>query len=163
MKAAGRKKEIIKKVVLLVVGFGIGWGWGEYRSRYMLDHLWKTWTPEFQEFITESVRVGDILEEVSTEEDIRKIVMLGKKMYSDWNSQAFAKAYYSLFIKKKLREGEVEDAISFSESSLELFLERYDAGYFKGDINDEAAGKLAEAIKSSRGAEGSSGSEGGNP
>ena len=144
------KKELCTRTVLLLIGIGIGWGWGEYRSRCMLDHLRQTWSPEFQEFITESVRVGDILNEISTEDEMREIMSLSKKTYSNWNSQAIGKAFYSLNIKKMLKAGEVENAISFSESRLEVFLERYDAGSFKGDINEEAAEKLANMIKNNR-------------
>jgi hypothetical protein len=94
------KKELCTRTVLLLIGIGIGWGWGEYRCRCMLDHLWQTWSPKFQEFITESVRVGDILNEISTEDEIRKIMSLSKKTYSNWNSQAIGKAFYSLNIRK---------------------------------------------------------------
>jgi hypothetical protein len=52
--------------------------------------------------------------------------------------------------KEILKAGEVENAISFSESRLEVFLERYDAGSFKGDINEEAAEKLVNMIKNNR-------------
>ena len=81
-------------------------------------------------------------------EMLESAVELGNKKISDWNSQAYGKAFQSLLIKKLLENGQVEDAISFSDDCLERFVKQYDAGDFKDDTNEELAGRLAEAIKS---------------
>jgi len=143
-------KKIIP-IVTLIIGVGIGWGVASYNSRFAFEKFQETWTPEFKEYITDAVRSGLILEEHMTEDEILEIASLGSKMVTDGNSQAFAQAKHALLMKKLIENEEVDDALSYSESCLERFVEQYNRGDFEDDINEEFAGKLADHIKSAIG------------
>ena len=79
---------------------------------------------------------------------LESVIEVGRKTTTDWNSQTLGKAFQSFLIAKLLKDGQIDEAIESSESCLARFVRKYDNGHFENDINEEVAGKLAEAIKS---------------
>ena len=140
-------KTIIITLVL-AVGIGIGWGIASYQARCEFEEIQQTWTPEFRDLVTQSVAIGKTMTEDERRDLLESALELRDKKLSDWNSQAYGKAFQSLLIKKLLENGEVEAAMFSSESCLERFVKLYDEGEFQGDINEELAGRLAQAIES---------------
>jgi hypothetical protein len=129
-------------------GFGIGWIGASYRSSQYFKKLRQTWSPEFQEFVSKSTEYGIILADNLTEKQILKLAKLGDRVITDQNSKIYGQAKQSLLMKKLIKNGKIDDALSYSESCLERFVEQYDRGDFEDDINEELAGKLADHIKS---------------
>lgn len=136
-------------VLTLIIGLGLGWGIASYQSRCALQEMQQTWTPEFRELVRQSVSIGKTMTENERREMLKSAVELGAKMVADGNSQVYARAKQSLLMKKLIESGKVDDALSYSESWLERFVEQYDRGDFENDMNEDLAGELAEAIKSS--------------
>ena len=68
-------------------------------------------------------------------------------MSTDGNSRTFWQAQQAFLIKKYLENGNTNGVNSTIQSRLEHFVERYDQGDYEGDINEEIATKLVEAIK----------------
>ena len=139
-------KKIIP-ILTLIIGVGIGWGVATYQSRCALQEIQQTWTPEFREIVEESYSIGKTMTTDERREQQRSVPILAKKLFMDSNSQAYGAAFQSLIIKTYLNEDHVDYAVSSTESCLERFLKSYDAGDYKGDMNEEMAGKLAETIK----------------
>lgn len=138
----------MKKIVTIsiLLGVVIGWGLTEYRARRELHRIQQFWSPEFQAYVTDCMRTGKILQEITTEEDAQNVLMLAEKVSSDLNSQTYAKAKQSILVKKMLMEGKIEKAIDYLESSETRLLEKYKAGDFNEDIHEEAVQKMVEAL-----------------
>ena len=139
-------KKIIP-ILTLVVGVGIGWGIATYQSRCALQEIQQTWTPEFRDIVEESYSIGKTMTEDERREQQRSVPVLAKKLFMDSNSQAYGAAFRSLIIKTHIDGGHMDYAISSAESCLDRFVKNYDNGDYKGDMNEEMAGKLAETIK----------------
>lgn len=139
----------IKITVLLALLFGMGLGWwgGSYQAHHELKEMKESWSPEFRDLVVKSVAVGKAMSEEERQTLLKSALELKDKKISDWNSQAYGKAFQSLLIKKLLENGEVEAAMSSTETCLKRFVKLYDQGEFHGDINEEQASTLAEAIK----------------
>ena len=144
-------KKIIP-ILTLAIGVGIGWGIATYQSQQSFEKRFQeVWDQEFQDFVKEIGTIGAILEETMTEDEIRELlesmVELGKKMSTDETASALGQAHHAFLIKKYLETGDIDSAISSIQSRLEYFVNKYDAGDFEGNINEEMASALAGAIK----------------
>ncbi|WP_136077539.1 hypothetical protein [Pontiella desulfatans] len=134
-------------ILTLVVGIGIGWSISSYQSRQAMDKIQKAWSPEFQQFVKDSYALGSTMTEEELREQLESVVEVGKKMSTDGNSRTLWQAQQSLLIKKYLENGNTNSVNSSIQSRLDHFVQRYDQGDFKDDINEEFATKLVEAIK----------------
>ena len=151
--SARAKYEVINMkakglILVLVIGVGIGWGIASYQDRRALEKIQQTWTPEFRDLVMQSVAIGKTMTKDERQELLKSAVETGSKLVTDLNSQAYGKAQHSFLMKKWIENGNVDDALSYSEACLERFVEKYDRGDFKDDINEEQAGRLVQAIKS---------------
>jgi hypothetical protein len=140
-------KKIIP-ILTLIIGVGIGWGIASYQSRFALQEIQQTWTPEFRDIVEEGWAFGKTMTKGERRELLESVVELGNKMATDGNSRIFWQAQQSFLIKKYLENGNTNGVNSTIQYRLEYFVEQYDQGDFEGDINQEIATKLVEAIKS---------------
>lgn len=142
-------KKIIP-ILTLVVGVGIGWGVATNQSRQEFQKTQKAWSPEFQQFIEDSYALGSTMSEEELREQLESVVELGNKISSDGNSRTFWQAQQAFLIKRYLENGNTNDVNSSIQSRLEHFVERYEQGDFKDDINEEFSTKLAIIIKNTK-------------
>jgi len=139
-------KKIIP-LLTLIVGVGIGWSISSYQSRQTLQKIQQTWSPEFQQFVEDSYALGSTMTAKELREQLESVVEVGKKMSTDGNSRTFWQAQQAFLIKKYLENGNTNSVNSSIQSRLDHFVQRYDQGDFKDDINEEFATKLVETIK----------------
>ena len=138
--------KIMLVFIGVLVGSGIGWLFFTYQANRGLRALKQIYSPEVQEYITQSVKNGELLDDLS-EEDLYNLIELSRKYVVSMHSQYFGKASQAYLSMKFLRRGEVDAAIESSESCLRRFVEMHDEGTFKGDVDEELIDKLAEASK----------------